>query len=135
MRKLIATLLSLVVMTSSITLMPILSVNAVETANGEYEINYDANNRVIVSLGDSYSAGEGLDDYYDSELSLDKKVKSQDWLSHRSRTSWPGQLTLADPSKNKIIMNTRRNENWYFAAMSSAVAYDIDHSAKKDYLK
>ena len=135
MKKLIASILSLAVMTSSMTIIPLASVNAAETTNGEYEIRYDASDRVIVSLGDSYSAGEGLDDYYGSTLPLEQKVKSQDWLSHRSPNSWPGQLTLADSNKNKIIMNTKRNENWYFAAMSGAVTYDIDHTAKKDYRK
>lgn len=90
---------------------------------------------VIVSLGDSYSSGEGNPDYYGSELSLDKKVKSQDWLSHRSANSWPGQLTLnIDGVTTK--MASKRDTYWYFAAVSGAkTSHLLKENQTKSYKK
>ena len=136
MKKIISSILAVAVFIASLTIIPFTSTNvtAAET-NGEYEIKYDASDRVIVSLGDSYSSGEGLDDYYDSKLPLEDKIKSQDWLSHRSPNSWSGQLVLKDSNGNPIIMNEHRDNNWFFTAMSGAVAKNIAEPTKKDYLK
>lgn len=93
--------------------------------------NADVSSKVIVSLGDSYSSGEGIDDFYDSELPIKDRVKSEDWLAHRSKNSWPGMLTL--PSVGK--MSEHRDENWYFAAASGALSYDIIGQQRKFYYK
>lgn len=77
----------------------------------------NSSDRIIVSMGDSYSSGEGIDDFYDYDLPLENKVESQDWLSHRSKNAWGGQLSLSSVGK----MSESRNENWYFTAMSGAV--------------
>jgi Mg-chelatase subunit ChlD/preprotein translocase subunit SecG len=86
--------------------------------------------RVIVSLGDSYSSGEGNPDYYDSELSAYERVNSQDWLAHRSKNSWPGQLTLED-NGSTILMSKNRDTYWYFAASSGAETIHLDDERQK----
>lgn len=93
-------------------------------------LNNDKSDRIIVSLGDSYSSGEGIDPFFDSELPLKEKVKSQDWLCHRSKNAWSGMLKLKDKNGNSIIMNENRGSadkvgNWYFVAMSGAVIDNI----------
>lgn len=149
MKKLISSILTLAVTIASMAIIPLASVNAVETTSGEYEIKYDASNRVIVSLGDSYSAGEGLGDYYDGEFDIPLRVKSEAWLSHRSKKSWPGQLKLKDNNGNTITMidydsdpsswiypaSNKNERHWYFAAMSGAVTYDITNKSVKEFSK
>ena len=78
--------------------------------------------RVIVSMGDSYSAGEGITPFFDQELKLSDKVKSQNWLAHRSKKAWSGMLTLNGVEGE---MSEHYDENWYFVAASGAVTGDI----------
>ena len=76
--------------------------------------------RIIVSLGDSYSSGEGLSDYGDSKT-LDEMIKDSDWLGHRSKNAWGGQLVLNDDVSGTCFqMSQNRNTHWYFAASSGA---------------
>lgn len=97
---------------------------------GECNVTYN-NDRVIVSLGDSYSSGEGLGDFYGAEYPITKRMLyNKDWLCHRSKNAWSGMLELKSPSGNKIIMNEHRatdntDGNWYFAAMSGAVTDNV----------
>ena len=87
---------------------------------------------IVVSLGDSYSAGEGVEPFYGQEKSLIEKAMDQDWLAHRSEKSWPGQLHV--PGLEGTLSEHRgiyeRNEdgsytlvqdgNWFFAAATGA---------------
>lgn len=92
------------------------------------------NTRVIVSMGDSYSAGEGIEPYYGSSItSLEEKVKNQDWLAHRSMNSWPGQLSL--DSIGTMSDEGNKDNCWYFVATSGAVTYDIKNDKYQDYRK
>ena len=56
--------------------------------------------QVIVSMGDSFSSGEGIPPFYGQmdengkEKTLREKLADQDWLAHRSMNSWGGQLEL-----------------------------------------
>lgn len=75
---------------------------------------------VIVSLGDSYSSGEGIEPYYAQNAV--NRYSSPDFLAHRSEKSWPGQLTLPGV---RGTMAEHRNENWFFAAASGARARHI----------
>ena len=68
---------------------------------------------IIVSLGDSYSSGEGIEDFFGQDLPVEDKVQNLDWLAHRSTKAWSGMLTF---------------DKWYFAAASGA---KIDHLADK----
>ena len=98
-----------------IILSEILSVPSV-LASDEYR-----ESKIIVSLGDSYSSGEGIDPFYGANKPFSEKVKNLDWLSHRSENAWSGMLTL--PSVGK--MSDHRDENWYFVAMSGAITANI----------
>lgn len=75
--------------------------------------------RVIVSMGDSYSAGEGLGDYYDEKLPESQRKYSQEFLSHRSMNSWPGMLNSKSDSSETMV--NQKDNNWFFVAMSGAV--------------
>lgn len=88
--------------------------------------------RIIVSMGDSYSSGEGIDDFYDHNLPLDQKIRSKDWLAHRSINSWGGQLTLPNVDGT---MAENRNSNWYFIASSGAETKHIREEQPKYYYK
>ena len=86
---------------------------------------------VVVSLGDSYSSGEGVEPFYGQND--DNKVNDQDWLAHRSTKSWPGKLRVnggtvllsdnkADPADPG---SDQGSAAWYFLASSGAVTADI----------
>lgn len=85
------------------------------------------NRLILVSLGDSYSSGEGIPPFYGQELALEEKVNCVDWVAHRSTQSWSGQLVL-DSSKGQMnqykIDNDENNSEsdicWYFVAASGA---------------
>lgn len=81
---------------------------------------------VIVSLGDSYSSGEGIEPYYAQDAV--NRYSSLDFLAHRSEKSWPGQLTLPGVRGR---MAEHRNENWFFAAASGARARHIWEKQQK----
>ncbi len=85
---------------------------------------------VIVSLGDSFSSGEGIPPFYGQDDTLENKVNNHDWLSHRSKKCWPGQLTLPGVSGK---MSENRNTNWYFVATAGATTEHLTKSFRKDY--
>ena len=91
----------------------------------------DSGSKIIVSMGDSYSSGEGVTPFYDQNLPLKEKIESHDWLAHRSQKAWSGQLTLKTVGK----MADHRNENWYFVATSGAETKHINGYFKKEYNK
>lgn len=89
---------------------------------------------IVVSLGDSYSSGEGLPPY-GTGRDLAAKVEDPDWLAHRSQVAWPGRLTVKDGTA-PIPLADLRDENWYFSAVSGASTRHIfDEDQKKSYHK
>ncbi len=90
----------------------------------------DEKSTVIVSLGDSFSSGEGIPPFYGQDMLNKDKVKNHDWLAHRSQNSWPGKLTLPDV---KGQMRHNRNTNWFFVATSGAKAEHLTNSFRKFY--
>jgi len=94
--------------------------------------NTGVSDRVIVSMGDSYSSGEGIDNFYDYDLSIADRVKSKDWLAHRSQECWSGRLRLNGVDGT---MRDHRDSNWYFVAASGAETKDIFGSQEKKYRK
>lgn len=86
--------------------------------------------RIIVSLGDSYSSGEGVEPFYGQNESTATKVENQDWLAHRSEKSWGGKLTLEGVSGS---MAENRDKNWYFVATSGATTYHLNNEQRKDF--
>lgn len=118
--------------------------------------------RIIVSLGDSYSSGEGIEPFWGQDLPTYVKVKNEDWIAHRSENAWSGMLSLQplegtmsdykgtirmDPALPKInnTIGYTENKHWYFAAASGATTINIagkningnnvDGSFKKSYCK
>lgn len=92
--------------------------------------------RVVVSMGDSYSSGEGITPFYgSSDYGNDVKNPNPEfveWLAHRSQDSWPGRLKLKDVGvmkDHKASNNPNHKENdklhWYFVASSGAETKDI----------
>ena len=72
---------------------------------------------VIVSLGDSFSSGEGIEPFYGQDAEMSLRCQDPDWLAHRSERSWPGMLTLPGVDGP---MKEHRGENWFFVAASGA---------------
>lgn len=87
---------------------------------------------IVVSLGDSYSAGEGIEPFYGQGLAVKEKVLNEDWLAHRSEKSWPGQLTV--PGLEGTLAD-HKGKNWFFAAASGAVTADLNNKQVKKYNK
>lgn len=85
--------------------------------------------KIIVSLGDSYSSGEGIPPF-GTKTTIAEKVKDEDWLAHRSQKSWSSMLTLPSVSGT---MADHRNENWYFTAVSGAETVHIKGTQEKKY--
>lgn len=92
------------------------------------KVNYEK--PIVVSMGDSYSSGEGIEKFYDQDLSNKEKVQSEDWLAHRSEKSWPGMLKV--PGLDGFIRNYK-GRNWFFVASSGAKTVDLNYEQKKDY--
>ena len=104
------------------------------------------NHRIVVSMGDSYSSGEGVLPFYYQDLSTEEKSKKQDFLAHRSTKSWPGKLTLPDMPEKKTLADykidldelgtsdTDRPFQWFFVAASGAQTKDYKGKQKdKEY--
>lgn len=106
-----------------------LMLSHIATINAYAETN-TRGSRIVVSLGDSYSSGEGVEPFYGQNESTAKKVKNQDWLAHRSEKSWSGRLTLKGVS---APMSENRNKNWYFVATSGATTYNLNNTQPKYY--
>lgn len=120
-------MLSLIAMVC--TLAVLLSLTPVSGYAKEKQAD-DGGSGIIVSLGDSYSSGEGIPPFYGQNKAAGEKVKDQDWLAHRSENSWPGQLKLPGISGT---MSDHRGENWYFVATSGAETEHLYSSFKKEY--
>lgn len=104
------------------------------------DTNSNESSNIIVSMGDSYSSGEGIDDFYGSNLSLKDKVQNLDWLAHRSNNAWSGMLklngiTMKEHHYDYTDSNSALNSNWFFVAASGAITWNINNSQKKEYKK
>lgn len=90
---------------------------------------------VVVSLGDSYSSGEGIEPFYGQEKSIEDKVKDINWLAHRSTKSWPGLLEI--PGIEGTLSDYWSEDTdsdiceWYFVASSGAVTKNITSDEQK----
>ncbi|MBQ8161241.1 MAG: hypothetical protein IJ083_10870 [Clostridia bacterium] len=91
--------------------------------------------RIIVSMGDSFSSGEGIPPFLGQknemnlERSLLEKLSDPDWLAHRSTRSWGSRLTLPGISGT---MASHRNENWFFVAVSGATIDSVRFGQTKE---
>ena len=87
--------------------------------------------KIMVSMGDSYSSGEGIPPFYGQDEKISKKVENPDWLAHRSEKAWPSMLEL--PDINGVMTKNRKNENWFFVAASGATTQNIQYNFIKEY--
>ena len=110
--KIFCTVLSLIVLLSSFS--------GIVFAEG-------SNGKIMVSMGDSYSSGEGIEPFYGQEYPLTVKIKDPDWLAHRSTLSWSGQLVLDGKT-----MKDYKDINWFFVASSGATTEHINGQQEKN---
>ena len=94
---------------------------------------------IVVSLGDSYSSGEGIPSFYGQEKSWEQKIYDEDWLAHRSTKSWPGMLEIPNVSGKLKDYNVKQTNSskckWYFGAVSGAETrhFSKERQVKKTY--
>ena len=125
-RKTIVALLSLILCCGTLLVYsPTVSAakNIIYVNVDKEKIDYDL--PIMVSLGDSYSSGEGNEHFYDYDKPFSERANSSAWLAHRSENSWPGRLVLTAKDGKKIKMSDYRGKNWIFAASSGAVTWNL----------
>ena len=102
---------------------------------------------VVVSLGDSYSSGEGVEPFYEQDTAWsffsgsnradrDKASKYNDWLAHRSQCSWPGKLVVKNLAGKSVTLKDAKgggeDVDWYFVASSGAETCHMTGTQNKD---
>ena len=75
---------------------------------------------LVVSLGDSFSSGEGVEPFYDQNA----KEPKEPFVAHRSKKSWPGKLRVPTTTGESLLLSDYYEGNkekcWYFRAASGA---------------
>ncbi len=87
---------------------------------------------IMVSMGDSYSSGEGIEPFYGQDEPMEVKCNNPDWLAHRSENSWSSKLTLKGLGE-ETTMHDFKDENWFFVASSGAVTKNFYEEQEKEY--
>ncbi len=138
----------LLVLALALPLCPLMHAKAETLTEEDINNHQIVKNRypTVVSLGDSYSSGEGGEDYYGMNKPMTMRIHDQDWLGHRSADSWPGKLTFVNEQGNRVALKEYRynqydneprptyNEaKWFFTAASGAVTADFNGEQRKDY--
>ncbi|MCR5206518.1 MAG: hypothetical protein K6E47_15935 [Lachnospiraceae bacterium] len=82
--------------------------------------------KIVVSMGDSYSSGEGIEPFFGQDKSSAEKVEDEDWLAHRSEKVWSGMLVV---DGQKMV----HNDNWFFVAASGAETEQLAGTFEKKY--
>ena len=86
---------------------------------------------VVVSLGDSYSAGEGISPY-GLKTSFDERVTEEgvdlDWLAHRSENPWQGMLKIPGTGGRpladfRVSLSYDENSGYYPNTLERVDAY------------
>lgn len=109
-------LVAIVAMTTAVGSLPPLAPTVAEASPED---------PLVVSMGDSYSAGEGNPPFYGSAQDLD-----EDWLAHRSTTAWPGKLRWNRGQDGEFLLRSRRmgeggSGSWLFTAVSGATTESL----------
>ena len=116
----------------SVSILVLLNVyNISAYAEEDSEENTEIEPYIVVSLGDSYSSGEGVEDFYDFDLPPEERYHSVDFLAHRSVNSWPGQLQVPYLEEGKTLKDYK-DVVWFFEAISGAKTKNL---AKKEMVK
>lgn len=111
-----------------VTLLTIATISASICMGYKHEDRAANQRRVMVSMGDSYASGEGIDPFYGQDDS--DKYSNLDWLAHRSKNSWPGMLTL---DGGLTTMAEHKDDSWYFVAASGAKTTHFSAGQVKEY--
>ena len=85
---------------------------------------------IVVSLGDSYSSGEGIEKFYGQDKSVREKVLDDDWLAHRSTKSWPSLLKVGDSQtmgNYKVALGTIFHSYLYCIDVTSKATFVSRH--------
>lgn len=82
--------------------------------------------KIVVSLGDSYSSGEGIEPFFGQDKKSAEKVEDEDWLAHRSEKAWSGMLKV---DGQKMV----KDDNWFFVAASGAEVENLTGTFTKTY--
>ncbi len=113
-----------------ITTLASLITTGIPSGNDPDNSAYNDNAFVVVSLGDSYSSGEGVPEYYGYEQDFETKINDPRWISHRSMNSWPGLLKFKELDGS---LADHIDNNWYFCAMSGATTKELTNDSYKTY--
>ncbi len=120
MKKFIAILLSAILVISGVSFAPSKETDAA-AKSGE---------KIVVSLGDSYSSGEGIEPFFGQDNDNAVKTKDEDWLAHRSQLAWSGQLKINGVSGT---LADHKDTNWFFRASSGAKTNHFYEGQDKTY--
>lgn len=85
--------------------------------------------RIMVSMGDSYSSGEGVEPFYGQGKAIKEKAVDEDWLAHRSVHSWPGMLSLPG---DEGTMADNKGTFWFFVAGSGAKTENFHNTQHRE---
>lgn len=88
---------------------------------------------IVVSMGDSYSSGEGIEDFYGQSDDHNISCENDDFLAHRSQKSWPGRLHVSGLDGS---LSSHKDENWFFTAISGDTTsgmFDRKNRVTKEY--
>jgi len=134
MKKLIQKITAL-----SLSVLSLTTLVALRYPTTAYAVDESDNQVVVVSLGDSYSSGEGIEPFYGQDKELSEKVTDEDWLAHRSTKAWPGLLEIPGISGKTKDYNIKTSNSsvcqWYFGAVSGAETKHFKSSKQKKKYK
>ena len=91
-----------------------------------YAENINDDPFIVVSMGDSYSSGEGIEKFYGQDLHVESKVENYDWLAHRSTKSWPGLLVVPDITENGKTMSNYKKDDIIVVCLSGRGDKDME---------
>ncbi len=104
-------------------LLPLLPRSARATEDEEEEDDF-----TVISLGDSFAAGEGNPPYYGQDRSMELKCKDASYMGHQSEDNWAGQLHVSGLDGK---LADYRGTCWQFAASSGATTENIKQTGTK----
>ena len=125
--RVLSSFICVIMLLSIIAPICLINVHAVQDTNDSIAVAQSSGSGIIVSLGDSYSSGEGIPPFYGQDEKEMKKENNPDWLAHRSKLSWSGQLVL-----DKVTMSESKGKKWFFVASSGAKTIDLYNEQLKE---
>ena len=83
---------------------------------------------VVVSVGDSYSSGEGLEDYENEHAQRTERAEFERISAHRSGLAWPGLLTFSDDAGGTLTLRDYCSPLYADATEAPAYWYSVTAS-------